>query len=163
SLGTLAIVAQILLVLGIVEGSALIGWRLTQLPKSQALEFLLVSPVSSREVFAAELAVGLGRFLLVQLAALPALGLAVFSGLADADARSVPVRLDHVPPHDESIRRRALLVRPRLRAERRLGTLLESQPRRAGGVRTVDPPCRHPAGRPLPRPPLQADRLLAGV
>src|SRR5207253_3159128 len=42
-----------------------------------------VSPVSSREFFAAELAVGLGRFLLVQLAALPALGLAVFSGLAD--------------------------------------------------------------------------------
>src|SRR5438105_6555242 len=38
SLGTLAIVAQVLLVLGIVEGSALIGWRLTQLPKSQALE-----------------------------------------------------------------------------------------------------------------------------
>jgi hypothetical protein len=83
SLGTLAIVAQVLLVLGIVEGAALIGWRLTQLPKSQALEFLLVSPVSSRQFFAAEFAVGFGRFLLVQLAALPVLALAIFAGIAD--------------------------------------------------------------------------------
>lgn len=83
SLNAMAIVAQVLLVLGIVEGAALIGWRLTQLPKSQALEFLLVSPISSRQFFSAELAVGLGRFLLVQFAALPALGLAAFTGVAE--------------------------------------------------------------------------------
>ena len=36
-LGHLALVA------GIVEGALLVGWRLTQLPRSQALEFLLVT------------------------------------------------------------------------------------------------------------------------
>src|SRR5207249_159790 len=36
---------NVLLIAGIVEGALLIGWRLTQLPKSQALEFLLVSPL----------------------------------------------------------------------------------------------------------------------
>src|SRR4051794_37945522 len=39
---------------GIVEGAVLLGWRLTQLPKSQALEFLLASPVQPRRVFLAE-------------------------------------------------------------------------------------------------------------
>jgi hypothetical protein len=57
---------------GFVEGAVLLGWRLTQLPKSQALEFLLTSPVSSRRVFAAEALVGLARFVLVQLSGLPA-------------------------------------------------------------------------------------------
>jgi hypothetical protein len=33
---------HILLVAGVVEGATLIGWRLTQLPRSQALDFLLV-------------------------------------------------------------------------------------------------------------------------
>src|SRR4051812_19410826 len=51
----------VLLVLGLVEGAALIGWRLTQLPKSQALEFLLTSPVQPRRLFLAEAAVGVGR------------------------------------------------------------------------------------------------------
>jgi hypothetical protein len=32
---------QVLLVAGIVEGAILIGWRLTQMPKSLGLEFLL--------------------------------------------------------------------------------------------------------------------------
>jgi hypothetical protein len=58
---------------GIVEGAVLLGWRLTQLPKSQALEFLLTSPVQPRRVFLAESLVGIGRFLLVQLAGFPAL------------------------------------------------------------------------------------------
>ncbi len=83
SLTAMAIVAQVLLVLGIVEGASLIGWRLTQLPKSQALEFLLVSPVPPRQIFLAELFVGTGRFLLVQLAALPVLGWLVFAGVAE--------------------------------------------------------------------------------
>src|SRR5262245_54293000 len=34
-----------LLIAGIVEGAWLLGWRLAQLPKSQALEFLLVTPL----------------------------------------------------------------------------------------------------------------------
>src|SRR3712207_124507 len=46
---------------GIVQGAVLLGWRLTQLPKSQALEFLLTSPVQPRRVFLAEALVGLGR------------------------------------------------------------------------------------------------------
>lgn len=56
---------------GIVEGAVLLGWRMTQLPKSQALEFLLTSPVHPRRVFLAESLVGLGRLVLVQLAGLP--------------------------------------------------------------------------------------------
>src|SRR2546423_14077306 len=35
---------HLLLIAGVVEGAALVGWRLAQMPKSQALEFLLVSP-----------------------------------------------------------------------------------------------------------------------
>jgi hypothetical protein len=62
---TLSAVGQLTLVVGIVEGGALVGWRLTQLPKSQALEFLLVSPLRPRRVFLAETLVGVGRFALV--------------------------------------------------------------------------------------------------
>jgi hypothetical protein len=56
---------------GIVEGAVLLGWRMTQLPKSQALEFLLTSPVNPRRLFAAEALVGLSRLVLVQVAAMP--------------------------------------------------------------------------------------------
>src|SRR4051794_11221892 len=48
------VLGQVMLVAGIVEGALLIGWRLTQLPKSQALEFLLVSPLRPHLVFLAE-------------------------------------------------------------------------------------------------------------
>ena len=82
---TLAIVAQLVLVIGIVEGASLIGWRLTQLPKSQALEFLLVSSVPPWEIFAGELLVGVVRFLLVQLTALPLFCYAVLCGAAEWD------------------------------------------------------------------------------
>lgn len=79
-------VANFALVLGIVEGGTLVGWRLTQLPKSQALEFLLVSPLRPRGVFLAETLVGVTRFALVQLAGLPALGGLVWAGVvAPAD------------------------------------------------------------------------------
>ncbi|CAN5203874.1 hypothetical protein BH11PLA2_BH11PLA2_18850 [soil metagenome] len=83
SLETLGIIAQVLLVLGIVEGSAIIGWRLVQIPKSLAFEFLLVSPVPPRRVFFAEALAGVGRFLWVQLAGLPVLMLPVFAGVAE--------------------------------------------------------------------------------
>jgi hypothetical protein len=67
------LLATALVVAGIVEGAILVGWRLTQLPKSQALEFLLVSPLRPRNVFLAETLVGLTRLALVTLAGLPVL------------------------------------------------------------------------------------------
>ena len=72
----------LLLALGIVEGAALVGWRLAQLPKSQALEFLLTSPIQPRRLFLAELLVGVGRFALVWLAGLPLLVGLIFTGAA---------------------------------------------------------------------------------
>lgn len=69
----LAIAGQLLLVLGIVEGAVLIGWRLTQIPRSQALEFLLVSPLHPRNVFVAEALVGIARFALISAAGVPVL------------------------------------------------------------------------------------------
>ena len=48
-----------------------VGWRLTQLPKSQALEFLLVSPLRPRRLLFAEALVGLAQLGLVTLSGLP--------------------------------------------------------------------------------------------
>lgn len=69
--GALTTFGYILLSLAMVEASALVGWRLAQLPKSQALEFLLVSPVQPKRVFIAEALVGVSRFALVWLSGLP--------------------------------------------------------------------------------------------
>lgn len=80
---TLTTVGYLLLVLGIIEGTALISWRLTQLPKSQAMEFLLTSPIQPKRLFFAEMLVGLSRFALVWLAGLPILGLLPFTGTVD--------------------------------------------------------------------------------
>lgn len=80
---TLTNVGYALLCQGIVEGAALIGWRLTQLPKSQALEFLLTSPIQPKRLFLAEAFVGSSRFALVQLAGLPIVGGLLFSGVVD--------------------------------------------------------------------------------
>ena len=66
---------------GIVQGAVLLGWRMTQLPKSQALEFLLTSPVQPRRVFLAESLVGLGRLILVQLAGIPVYLAMVLQGI----------------------------------------------------------------------------------
>ncbi len=74
------IVGHLLLCAGIVEGAILIGWRLTQLPRSQALEFLLVSPVRPRQLFRAEAAVGLALLALVTLSGLPVLMILAASG-----------------------------------------------------------------------------------
>jgi len=73
-----ASLGQYLLILGIVEGALLIGWRLTQLPKSRALEFMLVSPLRPRGVFLAEALVGLSRLALVTVAGLPVLAVLIF-------------------------------------------------------------------------------------
>jgi hypothetical protein len=74
------IVGHLLLVAGIIEGALLLGWRLTQLPKSQALEFLLASPVRPWQLFLAEALVGLVRLILVNLAGLPVLLFLVLEG-----------------------------------------------------------------------------------
>jgi hypothetical protein len=75
------LLGPLLLVAGIVEGAVLLGWRLTQLPRSQALEFLLVSPLHPRRVFLAEALVGLGRLALVTLSGLPVLLILAVHGL----------------------------------------------------------------------------------
>jgi hypothetical protein len=59
--------------MGIIEGAILVGWRLTQMPKSQALEFLLVTPLPPGFVLVAEALVGLTRLTLVTLCGLPIL------------------------------------------------------------------------------------------
>jgi hypothetical protein len=83
------VLGHLLLVTGIVEGALLIGWRLTQLPRSQALEFLLVSPLRPRPLFLAEALVGLTLLAFVTLSGLPVLLLLVVGGVLD--------RLDPVP------------------------------------------------------------------
>lgn len=75
------LLGQALLVIGIVEGALLVGWRLTQLPKSQALEFMLVSPVRPGQLFVAETLVGLVRLALVTLSGAPLLFLMAECGL----------------------------------------------------------------------------------
>jgi hypothetical protein len=71
---------HLLLCAGIVEGALLVGWRLTQMPKSQALEFLLVSPLRPHRFFLYEAAVGAAWLALITLAGLPILLLLVFEG-----------------------------------------------------------------------------------
>jgi hypothetical protein len=75
------VLGNALLVTGIVEGALLIGWRLTQLPKSQALEFLLVSPLRPPLVFLGEALVGLVALTLITLAGLPILVYLVSAGV----------------------------------------------------------------------------------
>src|SRR5438105_14875807 len=81
--GAAVLLGSVLVIAGIVEGAILIGWRLTQLPKSQALEFLLVSPLRPRRVLIAEALVGLARLALVTLAGLPVLLLLALDGYLD--------------------------------------------------------------------------------
>jgi hypothetical protein len=74
---------HLLLVAGTVEGAVLVGWRLTQLPRSRALEFLLVSPLRPRRLFLAEALVGLALLGLVTLSGLPVLLLLAGCGALD--------------------------------------------------------------------------------
>jgi hypothetical protein len=78
-----ALFGTIALIVGIVEGATLLGWRLTQLPKSQALEFLLVSPLRPRRLFVAEALVGMSRLALVTLCGLPILVWLISRGFLD--------------------------------------------------------------------------------
>ena len=73
-----------LLIAGIVEGALLIGWRLTQLPKSQALEFLLVTQLQPSRFLFAEALVGMWRLFLVTLTGVPFLAYLGFVGTIGA-------------------------------------------------------------------------------
>src|SRR5437868_1361097 len=73
----------LLLTAGIVEGAVLLGWRLTQLPKSQALEFLFVSPLRPWRLLIVETVVGLARLALITLSGLPVLVLLLVAGFLD--------------------------------------------------------------------------------
>src|SRR5262249_44150116 len=77
------LLGHLVLVAGIVEGASLIGWRLTQLPRSQALEFLLVGPLRPSWLLVAEALVGIAQLGLVTLAGLPLLLLLVADGRLD--------------------------------------------------------------------------------
>src|SRR5262249_21270758 len=74
---------SVLLTAGIVEGAVLLGWRLTQLPKSQALEFLFVSPLRPWQFLLVEAAIGLYRLALITLSGLPVLLLMAVAGFLD--------------------------------------------------------------------------------
>jgi hypothetical protein len=87
----LPILGHTLLVVGVVEGAAFVGWRLTQLPQGRSLELLLVTVWPSRGVLAAEALVGLCRLALVTFAGLPVLVLLVAHGVLEA--ADVPVLL----------------------------------------------------------------------
>jgi hypothetical protein len=82
---------NVLLIMGIVEGALVVGWRLTQMPKSQALEFLLVSQMTPPYVFLAETLVGLARLTLLTLAGLPMLSVMVSEGMLHVE--DLPVLL----------------------------------------------------------------------
>src|SRR5262249_16357913 len=77
---SLPLLGHLLLVAGIVEGAILIGWRLTQLPQSQALEFLLVTALRPGFVLVAEALVGLARLTLVTSCGFPILMLLAING-----------------------------------------------------------------------------------
>src|SRR5262249_16499325 len=72
-MGPVMWLSEIMLIAGIVDGAILLGWRLAQMPKTQALEFLLVSPVQPWRVYWAEALVGLARLAFVTLSGLPLL------------------------------------------------------------------------------------------
>ena len=76
------LLVHLLLVAGIIEGALLIGWRLTQLPRSQALEFLLVSPLRPPWLLDEALG-GLAQLGFLTLAGLPVLVLLVADGRLD--------------------------------------------------------------------------------
>ncbi len=73
----------LLLLTGIVEGALVLGWRLSQLPRSRALEFLLASPVRPYQTLLAEALVGLARLALVTFSGLPVLALLSALGRLD--------------------------------------------------------------------------------
>ncbi|MGH9677672.1 MAG: hypothetical protein ACRD36_11275, partial [Candidatus Acidiferrum sp.] len=79
----LQLLGNLVLVAGIVEGALLLGWRLAQMPKSQALEFLFVSSLRPARIILSEACVGLAQLGFVTLSGLPALALLASDGAID--------------------------------------------------------------------------------
>lgn len=71
---------NVLLIGGIVEGALIVGWRLTQLPKSRSLETLLLSPVSAPLIMLGEQLVGVAFLGLLTLSSLPIFAIGVAYG-----------------------------------------------------------------------------------
>lgn len=81
-----------LMLLGIVEGAIVIGWRLSQWPKSKAMELLLVTALSPRRAMLGEQLVGITILSLVALTAAPLLvWLVAWGWLAPLEAIALPV------------------------------------------------------------------------
>jgi hypothetical protein len=80
SAGALVFIPQLLLILGIVEGAILIGWRLSQLPKCRFLEYFFVTPIQASRLFAFEAVIGVGWLLLVTLSGFPLLTILIVEG-----------------------------------------------------------------------------------
>jgi hypothetical protein len=74
------VLGHLLLIAAVLEGAAILGWRLTQLPKSLAVEFLLVSPVRPPQIVLVEAFAGMARLALLTLAGLPILLLLALGG-----------------------------------------------------------------------------------
>ncbi|QDU60820.1 hypothetical protein Pan216_16720 [Planctomycetes bacterium Pan216] len=72
-----------LLIAGIVEGALVLGWRLSQLPKSRSLEPLLLSPVHPPALMLGEQLVGVVQLAFLVASALPLLAGAVAFGWLD--------------------------------------------------------------------------------
>ena len=64
-------IGNALLIAAIVEGALLVGWRLTQIPKSQALEFILVSELQPTRFLLDEAILAIAQFLIVTLSGVP--------------------------------------------------------------------------------------------
>jgi hypothetical protein len=85
-------IGNVLLIAAIVEGALLIGWRLTQIPKNQALEFILVSALEPKRFLLDEALVAMGQLAIVTLSGVPFLVAFAAQGiLSPADAGTVLV------------------------------------------------------------------------
>ncbi|MFO0949176.1 MAG: hypothetical protein U1D30_25240 [Planctomycetota bacterium] len=67
------VVGIAMVLLSVIEGALLLGWRLTQWPKSKALELLLVTSLSPRRAMLGEEFVGVTLYTFVSLSGLPIL------------------------------------------------------------------------------------------
>lgn len=80
------------LMLGIVEGALVLGWRLAQWPKNNALELLLVTPLSPRFSMLGEQLVGLTQLAFLSLASVPLLvGMVGAGWLEPIEAAILPI------------------------------------------------------------------------
>jgi hypothetical protein len=80
----IAYLAKAQLLIGIVSGGCIVGWRLAQLPKSRALEFALVAPGSDWEMIGGEALSAALRTTVVLSAPLPILLLLCGTGWLNA-------------------------------------------------------------------------------